>query len=172
MKKTHKIISKKLGRLFFILAFGVLIFTPAHAQPLSSAELIKNSRLYDGKTVVFAGEVIGDVMLRGDYAWVNLNDGAGAIGVWVERSLASQIHNNGSYKSRGDWVEVVGLFNRSCLQHGGDLDIHAQSLRKLSTGGLVIERFNLGKRNLIIALAALLSLLWILSSLKKKQNQK
>lgn len=171
MKRNHKIISKKLSWLFFILAFCVLSFTYAHAQPLSSVELIKNSRLYEGKTVVFAGEVIGDVMLRSDYAWVNLNDGTNAIGVWVERSLASQIHNSGSYKSRGDWIEVVGLFNRSCLQHGGDLDIHAQSLRKLSTGGLVIERFNLGKRNLTITLAALLSLVWILSLLKKKPSQ-
>jgi hypothetical protein len=110
-------------------------------------------------------------MVRGEYAWVNMNDGANAIGIWMPLGLASQIQSKGSYKSRGEWLEVVGVFNRSCSQHGGDLDIHAQSLRKVIAGGKFVERFNVGKRNLALALAGVLCLALILQLLKTKQKQ-
>jgi len=163
-----KVITKGLGLASLCLAFCALSLTPVYAQPVSSTELIKNSRLYDGKVVVYTGEVIGDVMARGEYAWINVNDGADAIGVWTPLSLSSQIMNRGSYKSLGDWVEVTGVFHRSCGQHGGDLDIHAQFLRKVSAGGRTFERLNAGKKNLVFILAGVLCLVLILQLLKTK----
>ena len=159
--------------MFNVILLYTLHFThyTTYAQPLESGELIKNTRLYDGKEVVYSGEVIGDVMARGEYAWVNVNDGSNAIGIWIPRSLANSISSSGSYKYRGDWVEVVGIFNRSCSQHGGDLDIHAQSLRKISAGGKFIEHLNSGKRNLALILAGVLCLTLILQLLKTKQKQ-
>lgn len=138
-----------------------------YAQPLSSSELINSAKLYDGKAVVYEGEAIGEVMLRGDYAWVNIHDGKNALGVWLPRDLARDILA-GSYKSKGDWLEVSGTFNRACLAHGGDPDIHAQAIRKLKAGRPVAERPNIGKRNLAFVLAGLLTILWILSLLKGK----
>ena len=47
--------------------------------------------------IVYAGEVIGDVMVRGDFVWVNINDGENAIGVWLDKELAREIQFTGSY---------------------------------------------------------------------------
>jgi hypothetical protein len=138
------------------------------AQAISSTELINNAKQFDGKQVVYEGEVIGDVMLRGDYAWINVNDSNKAIGVWVKASLAKAISYTGSYKSKGDWIEVVGIFNRACPEHGGDLDIHAQSLRKISSGRYIQERLNPGKRDQAVVLLGILGFVWILTRLKRR----
>lgn len=140
----------------------------ACAQPLTSNELIRRATEYDQKTVVFEGEVVGEVMRRGDYAWANVNDGSGAIGVWLPLELAAQISAAGSYGVRGDWVEVSGTFHRACPAHGGDLDIHAQSLRILSRGASCKERLHEGKRNLAAVFAGVLCLAALLNILRRK----
>lgn len=108
-------------------AISVMLFFCAicYAPPLSSTELINNAKEYDGKSVVYTGEVIGDVMVRGDFVWVNLNDGENAIGIWLDKETAKEIQFTGSYRAKGDRLEVTGVFHRACIQHGGDLDIHA-----------------------------------------------
>ena len=140
----------------------------AYAQSLSSTELINNAKLYDGKILTYEGEVIGDIMARGDYAWLNVNDGQNAIGIWADKNLTKDISYTGTYKSKGDLVEITGVFHRACLEHGGDLDIHAQAIRKLRQGRGVIERLNTSKRNLIFVLLGVLCLVWILKILKLK----
>ncbi|MDD5156076.1 MAG: DNA-binding protein [Candidatus Omnitrophica bacterium] len=151
---------------FCVLQFA-LIVPFSLAQPVSSPELISNAKLYNGKTVVYEGEVIGDVMVRGDYAWVNLNDGFNAIGIWCPKSLTTDIIYKGSYKYRGDRLEVTGVFWRSCPEHGGDLDIHAQAIRKTGTGCALTERLDVSKRNLFLAFAGILCLILILKQLKR-----
>jgi len=157
---------KKFLVLVFVLTLCAMRY--ALAQPISSSELINNAKQYDGQTVVFAGEVIGDVMVRGDYSWVNVNDGKSAIGIWLDTALTRNIFYTGSYKSRGDSVEVVGIFHRACVEHGGDLDIHALSLRKINSGRYLAQRLNLDKRNFAFILFGILCLLWILRVLKRK----
>jgi len=154
--------------LSLTLAICAFCFNLACAEGVSSEELIKDYRLYEGKEVVFAGEVVGDVMLRGEYAWVNLNDGINAIGVWVKAGLARQIQYSGSYKAQGEWSEVKGIFNHSCPLHGGDLDIHAESLRRVEPGTRTEERLDLNKRKIAFIFAAILCLIWILSLLNRK----
>ncbi|MBI5144664.1 MAG: hypothetical protein HZA27_00580, partial [Candidatus Omnitrophica bacterium] len=84
-------------KLLFLLVTGYwLLVTLSFAQPVSSSELINNAKQYDGQEVTYAGEVIGEVMCRGDFAWINLNDGQGAIGVWVDKALSAEIHFAGS----------------------------------------------------------------------------
>lgn len=145
-----------------------LLHTLCYAQSVSSTELINNAKIYDGKTVAYEGEVIGDVMARGEFVWINLNDASNAIGVWIQKGLTREILYSGSYKSRGDWVEVIGKFNRACPEHGGDLDIHAQSIRKISPGKPLKEGLNTGKRNFVFILSGILCLILILSFLKLK----
>lgn len=155
-------LKKILLFLFFILPITCL------AQPLSSAELINNSQVYDGLIVSYEGEVIGDVMKRATGTWININDGENAVGIWGSPFLLKDVVYTGSYKSFGDKIEITGIFHRACPEHGGDLDIHAQSLRKINSGRLKQERLNPDKRNQVIILAGVLILIWILSLLNRK----
>ncbi|MDP2927628.1 MAG: DNA-binding protein [Candidatus Omnitrophota bacterium] len=160
---------KKNFALTLIILF--LVFSPqtaAFSQSLSSSELIKNAKEYDGKLIAYSGEVIGEVMLRGEFAWVNINDGQNALGAWMSAALAKEIKFTGNYKSRGDSLEIVGVFHRACLEHGGDLDIHAQSLHKIGNGRIVKERLNFDKASLSLILLGALLLIWILTLFKHK----
>jgi len=149
---------------------STILFFPlsSFAGSISSNELIKNAKEYDGKPVVYTGEVIGDVMLRKEHAWANVNDGNNALGVWMSASSAKEINYTGSYKSIGDKIEVKGIFHRACLEHGGDLDIHAESVRKIESGRMISEKIDLGKRNLVFILGGLLVLIWILTLFRRK----
>ena len=139
----------------------ILIFfcgTVCYAQQISSTELINNAKEYDGKSVVYVGEAVGDVMARGDFVWVNLNDGENAIGVWLNKELAGEIKFTGSYHAEGDRLEITGVFQRNCIQHGGDMDIHAQDIRKISLGKLVKEELDKGKISFTFILLGILCL--------------
>jgi hypothetical protein len=138
------------------------------AQTVSSTELINHAKDYDNKTVVYAGEVIGDIMVRNEFAWVNVNDGNNAIGIWLKKDLTKDIVYAGSYQTQGDGVEIVGIFHRACQEHGGDLDIHAQSLKKIHSGSKTFERLSAGKRNLILVLPGVLFIVWIFAQLKPR----
>ncbi len=142
-------------------------WTVCYAQPLSSTELINKAKEYDGKSVVYAGEAIGDVMVRGNFAWVNVNDGENAVGVWMSKELAGEIKVTGSYHAKGDRLEITGVFQRNCVQHGGDMDIHAQGIRKISPGKLVKEQLHTGKRNFAFILLGILCLASIFARLRR-----
>lgn len=128
---------------FFLLLVLCLVLTVSssncYAQTPTSLELINNAKQYDNKTVNYRGEVIGEVMVRGDYAWLHVNDGIIAIGIWAPKALIEDIRYAGDYHKKGDIVEVSGTFHRSCLEHGGDLDIHASEINKITSGSPVIE---------------------------------
>ena len=161
---------KNFYKLILLVLCFVLFFSPqaAFSQGVSSNELIKNTKEYDGKLIVYSGEVIGDLMSRGEFAWVNINDGDNAIGVWMSVALMKGINLSGGYKSRGDIIEIVGIFHRSCLEHGGDLDIHAQALRKLKVGRIVNHRLDTDKMNIGLILLVVIFLIWILILFKKQ----
>jgi len=134
------------------LAFGLLAALAPSAMaaiPLSpnspsSTELVEQPKKYNGTDVTFEGEAIGEAMVRGDDAWIHLNDDAymyknveeGAelggfntgMPVWLPANLAEKIGTFGDYKHEGDIVKVSGVFNAACGQHGGDMDIHATTL--------------------------------------------
>jgi hypothetical protein len=149
------------------LPFYFLFLTFAYAQPVSSTELINSAKLYDGKTVVYEGEAIGDIMARGRNAWVNLNDGQNAIGIWMPVTLAKEIRLTGSHKSWGDWIEVTGVFHRACPEHGGDLDIHAQALSIKRGGKEMVDRPNPVKITLFFSLTGILCLILILRRFRR-----
>jgi hypothetical protein len=68
-----------------------------------------------------------------------VNDGIIAIGIWAPKTMVQDIRYAGNYHKKGDIVEVFGTFHRSCLEHGGDLDIHASEIKKVTPGSLVIQ---------------------------------
>ena len=110
----------------------------------SSGELVEEPKKYDGSSVRFTGEAIGEALERGDMAWLHLNDDAyylrnieegaklggynSGMPVWTSRGLTDKIGFYGDYRHEGDVVTVRGVFNAACPEHGGDMDIHAESL--------------------------------------------
>ena len=154
--------------LFLTCSSSLITYNYCYAQTLSSTELTSRAAQYDLKVVTYAGEVVGDVMVRGAFAWVNLNDGTNAIGIWVDKNLLKDIEYAASYKAKGDWLEVTGIFHRACPQHGGDLDIHAQTISKIRSGNKVVEEIDKNKRNAAFILLGTACLLLILRQLKRK----
>ena len=164
--KTQRLKFLVLSLSFTLLALHFALRL-AFAQPVSSAELIDNNQNYDGKTIIYSGEAIGEIMIRGEYAWVNLHDGQQAIGIWLPKKLAETILYMGSYKAKGDWIEVTGTFQHICKQHGGDLDIHATSIKTTNSGYSIPHIFNRGRMKKATILLAVLGCVWILMHLIK-----
>ena len=148
---------KKIAAFILLIAF---LLTPGLVRAESGKELTEDPKSFDGRQVMFQGEVIG-VMMRGDYAWVNLLDNGYAIGVWCRVDDAMKISFVGDYNNLGDKVEVVGIFHMACLEHGGDMDVHAVTL-EISSKGHAIERM---PSFMIILVSVVLAIVAIFTSL-------
>lgn len=103
-------------------------------------DLIENAKALEGSEVTVRGEAIGEVLQRGEYAWVNINDGTNAIGIWLKSADAEKISSFGDYKHIGDTIQITGIFSRDCKEHGGDVDIHCASIDIVSKGLVVTEK--------------------------------
>ncbi len=130
-----------MKKTIYILAVLLFFCCARHAnaqKSVSSTELIEKAAYYNNKTVEYQGEVVGDVMVRGDSCWVNLNDGANAIGIWADTNLLKGIIKyKGDYNNKGDILLISGIFHRACPQHGGDLDIHLSNAAKIKEGSVI-----------------------------------
>lgn len=117
----------------------------------TSAALVECPERFDGRTVSYVGEVVGDVLQREDGAWVLMNDDAYAlevgplnthgrfrgpnsgVSVWLEGELAALADEPGRAGRRGDVLRVRGIVHRVDPADGGGLTIRA------STGQVVAE---------------------------------
>jgi hypothetical protein len=159
----------KLNFLIFIFTF--LISSPSQALTVSGNDLVENANLYDGKTVEYQGEVVGDIMARGDHVWLNVNDGTLAIGIWAKKELAQGINLAGSYEYIGDRVLVQGVFHRACAEHGGDLDIHAEKISLVAPGKKIEHDVKEGKIVIaVLLLIAILAVILVPMIIKKKKS--
>lgn len=124
-----------LKYIILILSFFSLLtlFSPI-ALAEDSLTLINNAYSLDGKEVAFEGEAIGDKMIRGNFAWINVEDKFNAFGIWLPANMANTVQFMGNYKTTGDYLRIKGTFHRACKQHGGDMDIHASSIEILKAG--------------------------------------
>lgn len=104
---------------------------------VSINDLIKNSHKFDNQTITIKAEVILEVLERGDYAWINVNDGSNAIGVYLPIEMVKELDVFGDYDHKGDVVLIEGLFSRNCDEHGGEIDIHATKLTIVEEGYVV-----------------------------------
>ena len=136
--------------------------------PVGSAELIERAAEFDRRTVEYQGEAVGDVMMRGEFAWVNLYDGKNAIGVWCPRALAGMIRCTGDYWHTGDTLRVSGVFHRACPEHGGDLDIHALALEKTGAGGRRERPFPRKKALAAAGISSLAAVLYLLNRFRRR----
>lgn len=159
--RKNKICTVKYGRMRLAIAVaitGVIVLCAIpgaaviYSPEVSSRRLVERAKIYDGKVITYKGEAVTAIMKRGEYGWVNVNDGYNAIGIWCKTSGLEPVKFLGSYKTKGDILEVVGVFNRACQEHGGDLDIHADTITVKKRGHSVYEKVDLDKIRLIIIL--------------------
>lgn len=150
-------------RLAAILVVVAMAQPPAsYAEEVSSTELIEKARALDGHIVTYKGEAVTAVLNCGGHAWVNLNDGGNAIGVWCDASVRDVIRFTGDYKYRGDMLEVEGVFHRACPLHGGELDIHADRIEVIRDGFPIEDKPDMSKFKVSVALFAIIFLIIIL----------
>lgn len=144
---------KKLAQSILILLFISVGTLAVKATDLSSInELVDNSLSVDQKTIRIQAEAIGEVLERGEYSWINVNDGTNAIGIWLPSEETKEIRNFGSYFMKGDTLEIVGVFNRTCEEHGGEMDIHTQSITIIKTGSEIEHPISILKFSFAIIL--------------------
>lgn len=158
-----------MKKIILFLCVTFLLNFHCYAQTVSSTELIENAKQYDARTVTYQGEVIGDIMVRGEHAWLSVNDGSNAIGVWIDKELIKQILYVGSYTAEGDLVEIMGTFHRSCIEHGGDLDIHAQSIAILRLGHAISHALNRKALHCAVGLLCIITLVILLTMRHRPQ---
>jgi hypothetical protein len=132
---------------------------------VNSASLVDNANAWNGRVITFKGEAIGEAMVRGRMAWIHLNDDAykeknieegakldgsnSGQAVWISDDLALKIRFFGDFKHAGDVVKIGGTFNAACLQHGGDMDIHASTLEIVRVGHPVHHAINTSRVPLV-----------------------
>lgn len=134
-------------------------------------DLIENSIKYNNKEFKIKGEAIGEKMERGDHGWVNINDGTNAIGIWLTEDQLKEIEVLGDYKHKGDIIEVIGEFHRDCKEHGGDVDVHAKSIVKLTRGKIdipVVDRSRIITSMVIITSTLVLTIIYL--NIRKKRS--
>ncbi|MDI6816401.1 MAG: DNA-binding protein [Actinomycetota bacterium] len=154
--------------LFMLFLIALLVPTTPALAAVSSTELIENSKAYDGTTVEFQGEAIGDVMVRGESGWVNLHDGSNAIGIWASAAELREIRTAGDYNSIGDRVLVEGVFHLACPTHDGEFDIHAETLAVVKPGSRITHTVEPGK---MIAAAILVPVAVVLFLFERRRRR-
>ncbi len=120
---------------------------------VSSPVLLACPELFDGRTVTFAGEVVGSVMQRGQRAWLQVNDDAYArvlgplpvsrvaagssssVAVSVSRAAVERLLFVGGADAQGDRIRVVGVFRAADDGDAGNPTIRADSVDVLQVGG-------------------------------------
>ena len=168
----------------------VMVFSPLFSQSkdqtVSSITLVEKANSWDGRTVSFMGEAVGEAMRRGAMCWVHLNDDAymwknieegaklggynSGQAIWVRDDLAAKIRFFGDFLYEGDVVKVTGVFHAACREHGGDMDIHAAGLEIVRVGHPVAH--NINRRRLVQGAFMLFLtglLFWVRSIARRKR---
>ena len=150
------------------IKFGIILFLfitcarVAAQEPVIKTvkELVNGSKTFDGQSVVIRGEAIGQVMSRGDFAWVNVEDATGQIGVWLSLEEAGKIGSLGNYHTKGDIVQVEGIFARADTRLQGETAVRAQTVTIIFRGEPIPHEFNMVKVEISAALLACALCLW------------
>jgi hypothetical protein len=162
----RKIIKIFVLMFLLVISFSLNVFA---AQRTDINSLIEHAKALDNKEVTVQGEAIGEMMNRGEYSWVNINDGTNAMGIWIKTAEAEQITSFGDYKHKGDTVKITGIFHRACVEHGGEADIHSETCEITVKGITISERIPSGK---LIATVLLVPVAAILFFLYYKKSRK
>ncbi len=177
MQKKAVRINKVLPVVIFLvclvltaLSTGKHVFAADSTQPVCIADgsqLIEQADLLDGTTVVVQGEIVGDIMKRGDHDWINVLIGGTAFGIWISGDQRASITYAGRYGVLGDRVRITGIYHRACREHGGNPDIHALSLEVAAKGHIFPCPIPFWKLTAAVGLLIPASVMLILLGIKK-----
>lgn len=155
---------------FLIITILVYFFIPIkiNADTLSINDLIIKSKIYNNKIVKVEGESIGEELYRGNYSWININDTTNSIGIYMKKNDAKKVKVYGGYNKLGDTIEVEGKYNKSCIEHSGDTDIHAINVSVVKDG--IKVELELPSYKVIIAIGLIMTSFSVSSILYKKNK--
>lgn len=163
MHKNSKIV------IFIFISTLYFTITCNASNKIEVNQLIENAAVLDNTEVTVKGEVIGEALERGEYAWINISDTTNAIGIWIKQSDVNQIKYYGDYKHKGDTVKVTGVFHKACPEHGGDVDIHCTNIEIVETGYNIKEQLSSNKV-IITLLLVLITIIAAAAYLKLKKE--
>lgn len=127
------------------------------AASVAVSDLYSCPRVYDGRRVRLRGELVGALLERRAGVWSQLNDdvyagpsgalpshrfyaGGGGIGVLLPAEFAAQVAHLGGPSSRGDRVELTGVFHRVDRETAEVAIIRVEQGELLSPGGPTEQR--------------------------------
>lgn len=117
---------------------------------VSSTQVVRCPRAFDGREVTYVGEVIGEVLPRDGGAWVQANDDTYALevgplvghrerdgfnsglAVWLPDGLHEEVEEAGRPGRRGDVILVTGTLRRADPDDGGGITVRAEELEILA----------------------------------------
>jgi hypothetical protein len=155
-------------------------------KEVNSTTLVEEANKWNGRKVIFTGEAVGERMVRGLKCWIHLNDdtymwknieeGAKLGGyntgqaIWVDADMARKITYYGDYLHEGDIVKVSGTFNSVCRDHGGDMDIHADTLEIVRIGHPIGHIINFKRAWLALVLLVIAGILFWVRSIARRHR--
>lgn len=143
------------------LVLSVATRAVAAPAPLTPAEAVALALESDGAPATVHGEALGEALAApGGKRWVNIGREGTAIGVVMTAEQAAEVPRFGLYRQRGATLEVSGVLNSACDEHGGDLDLHADTVSVLDEGGAIVDPLHPGKLWLAGASATIALALW------------
>jgi len=132
--------NKNIIRLIVFIVIGIATvffkLPSSFAQnPLPLKEILEHPQLFDSKTVIVEGEVVGEILKdKGGGVWINVLDGGYNLGVYArDRNLLKNIKYFGAYRVQGDIIRVRGVFYKDCPVHA-ERDIHLLSVEIIKRG--------------------------------------
>ncbi len=134
--------------------------------------LINEATSLDRMEVVVQGEAIGEILPRGEYAWVSIQEGASQMSIWVPINLANQIKHLGDYNTTGDIVEIEGEFQRADEQLQGEMRVKANTIKIITSGQRRDHPVEQIKLHITIILGFLLLGIFVLSRVMKRRKQR
>ena len=153
----HGWLRRRKGMLLLGLA-AWLSAAPTEAAVLvdSFLSLVREGKRYDGMEIEIEGEAVGDVMMRGSYAWVNVRSPEDvALGIIVTPEQARRIRRTGDYFHAGDHVLVTGTFYRFAPRYGGETCVVAREMTVVRGGFATPRPIARGRVNAALILTAL-----------------
>jgi hypothetical protein len=145
---------------------------------VTSAQVLGCPVAFDGRSVTFVGELVGDLLTRDGGAWVLVNDDDYALelgplpshrdrrgtnsglSVWLPEGLHRQVTGLGGPGQRGDLVRIDGVVRRADRSDGGGLTLRADSLEVLSPAAPVEEPLNVAQVWLAVGALATAAAVW------------
>ncbi|MDX1509819.1 MAG: hypothetical protein R3249_00585 [Nitriliruptorales bacterium] len=142
---------------------------------VSSTAVVECPDLFDQQSVVYVGEVVGDILRRDGGAWVLVNDddyalevgpagssaelrGANSgLSVWLPGDMADELGRPGGPGWRGDVIQLSGIIHRVDELDGGGLTLRASTMHVVAPAAAADTPVNRAQLALALGLVAIVA---------------